>query len=441
MTGRVVVVGLGPAGPELVPTEIDAAIGRIATRFLRTSRHPAAVAVPDAVSFDDVYEREPTLEEVYAVIVDELAAAAAKHGEVLYAVPGSPNVAERTVQLLLASDRVEVDVLPAPSFLDLAWARLGVDPIAASVRLVDGRSFAVDAAGERGPLLVAQTDTQAVLSEVKLAVDADPSQRVTVLQRLGLADEAVYEVPWADLDRAVDPDHLTSLYVASLAAPVAVEIQRFVELVALLRRECPWDREQTHRSLRRHLIEETYEVLEAIDHLDDGPEGYELLEEELGDLLFQVVFHATLAAEEGRFELADVARGIHDKLHGRHPHVFGDVEVGSAEGVVRNWDRIKAVEKGRESILEGIPEALPALLAAQKTQKRAASAGIDAGADRSVTEAAGLAGEPPSEAEAGEVLWAVVDWCRRADVDAETALRGACARARERIASAERARP
>ena len=146
MTGRVVVVGLGPAGPELTPTEIDAAIGRIATRFLRTSRHPAAVAVPDAVSFDDVYEREPTLEQVYAAIVDELAAAAAEHGEVLYAVPGSPNVAERTVQLLSASDRVEVDVLPAPSFLDLAWARLGVDPIAAGVRLVDGRSFAVDAA-------------------------------------------------------------------------------------------------------------------------------------------------------------------------------------------------------------------------------------------------------------------------------------------------------
>ncbi len=141
-----------------------------------------------------------------------------------------------------------------------------------------------------------------------------------VLSRLGLPDESVRTVAWDDLDREVEPDHLTSVFIPVLAAPVAGEVARFAELVRTLRERCPWDREQTHASLTRHLLEETYEVLEAIGALDvEAGEGFEHLEEELGDLLFQVVFHATLAAEEGHFTLADVARGIHDKLVHRHP--------------------------------------------------------------------------------------------------------------------------
>ena len=221
----------------------------------------------------------------------------------------------------MADDRVEVEVLPALSYLDLAWARLAVDPVALGARLVDGRRFATEAAGERGPLLVGQCDQPHVLSDIKLALDDGPE--VVVLQRLGLPDESVQRVAWDDLDRAVEPDHLTSLWIPTLAAPVAGEVARFHELVRTLRAECPWDREQTHASLTRHLLEETYEVLEAIDHVDEeAGTGFEALEEELGDLLFQVVFHSVLAAEEGQFTLADVARGIHDKLYARHPHVF-----------------------------------------------------------------------------------------------------------------------
>src|SRR5205814_1164150 len=153
------------------------------------------------------------------------------------------------------------------SFLDLAWARLGVDPLTAGARLVDGRRFAVEAAGERGPLLVAQCDARHVLSEIKLAVDEPPDEPVTVLQRLGLADESVRHVSWSDLDRAVEPDHLTTLWIPTLGAPVAGELVRFAELVRTLRERCPWDREQSHQTLTRHLLEETYEVLEAIEAL------------------------------------------------------------------------------------------------------------------------------------------------------------------------------
>ncbi|HEX6237649.1 MAG TPA: MazG family protein, partial [Acidimicrobiales bacterium] len=404
---RVVVCGLGPAGPEMVTRAVVDAVARIEHRHVRTSRHPSAGVVGDARSFDAVYESAGTLEEVYAGIVDALAGAAADHGEVLYAVPGSPAVAERTVELLRADDRVAVEVLPGLSFVDLAWLRLGIDPVAAGVRLVDGHRFEAEAAGERGPLLVGQCDTRDVLSEVKLAIGATldgnegteaaraavGAPEVTVLHHLGLPDESVRVVPWDQLDRVVEPDHLTTLYVPELATPVAGELVRFTEVVRRLRTDCPWDRQQTHASLRRHLLEEAYEVLEALDHLDvDAGEGFDMLEEELGDLLFQIVFHATLATEEGRFTLGDVARGISDKLVGRHPHVFGDVTVSSADEVAARWEQLKKAEKGRASVMDGIPATLPALLYAAKVQKAAASQDVDW---RDLTGPAGrAAGEP-----------------------------------------------
>jgi tetrapyrrole methylase family protein/MazG family protein len=434
----VVVVGLGPAGPDLVTAAATDAIARAGRRFLRTRRHPAAPVVGEAESFDHLYERAESLDEVYAGIVDALVAAAERDGEVLYAVPGSPVVAERSVELLQADGRVAVELVPALSFADLAWVRLGVDPLARGVRLVDGHRFATEAAGERGPLLVAQCDTPDVLSEVKLAVgevvDATAGEgggelAVTVLQRLGLPDESVVTLPWHELDRAVEPDHLTSVYVPELAAPVAGEVAAFAEVVRRLRAECPWDRQQTHHSLRRHLLEEAYEVLEAIDHLDvEAGEGFEALEEELGDLLFQVVFHATLAAEEGQFTLADVARGISTKLIGRHPHVFAGVEVADADEVAARWEQLKKAEKGRASVMDGIPAALPALLYATKVQKKAASQGVDW---RTL-----VAGDA-ALSETGRRLLDVVDAARAAGDDPETELRIAAERLRDRFRALE----
>jgi len=436
-----VVAGLGPAGPDLLTAATTAALARIPLAFLRTSRHPAASAVPGARTFDALYDGAATIDEVYAGIVDALVAAAqaAPGQEVLYLVPGSPAVAERTVELLRADDRVDLEVLPALSFLDLAWDRLGVDPLAAGARLVDGRRFAEEAAGERGPLLVAQCDSALVLSDVKLAVD-DPPAVVTILQRLGTPDESVREVAWDDLDRVVDADHLTSLWIPSLAAPVGRELLRFAELVRTLRRRCPWDREQTHATLGRHLLEEAYETVEAIEHLGD-PDGMDHLEEELGDLLFQVYFHTTLAAEEGHFTLADVARGIHDKLVHRHPHVFGDVQADTAGQVVANWDRIKTAEKGRASVMEGIPAALPSLLHAAKVQRRAASLGFDwesvEGAYPKVTEELEELRAEPSEEELGDLLFAVVNVARHLGFDPEGALRGATGKFRDRFGAVE----
>jgi len=419
---RVVVVGLGPGGADLVTAAATDAIARVDVRFVRTTRHPSAHVVDPATSFDDVYERSTRQEEVYRAIVDALVDAASAHGEVLYAVPGSPLVAEQTVQLLLADPRVDVDVVPALSFLDLAWVRLGVDPLTDGVRVVDGQSFAVQAAGERGPLLVAQCDSVDVLSDIKLAVEGEPPSSVVVLQRLGLPDESVRTVTWEELDR-IEPDHLTSVFVPRMAEPVGAELVRFHELVRRLREQCPWDQEQTHESLGKYLLEETYEALEAIERLDpEDPATIAHLEEELGDVLFQVYFHSVIATQEGWFGLADVARGVHDKLFSRHPHVFGDVAVSGADQVVQNWEAIKKAEKGRTSVFDGITSTLPALLYADEIVRKAER--IDASVD--------VAGD-----DVGERLLRLVVEARRAGVAAESALRRAADALRARAAAHE----
>jgi tetrapyrrole methylase family protein/MazG family protein len=369
---------------------------------------------------------------------------------VAYAVPGSPFVAERTVVMLRGDGRVQVEVVAAPSFLDLVWERLGIDPVAAGVRLVDGASFAAEAAGERGPLLVAQCHSRQLLSDIKLAGDdaagEDTGRTAVLLHHLGLPDEQVREVLWADLDRSLEPDHLTALWVARLAAPVAVELARLDELVHTLRARCPWDRRQTHGSLAGHLLEETYEALDAIEVVaatepEVAPEAVDHLAEELGDLLFQVYFHAVLAGEEGHFTLADVARGVHDKLVARHPHVFGDVVADTPEQVAANWEVLKKSEKGRTSVTEGIPSALPALALAAKLQGRAASVGLErpdeAGVRRQLVAAVERLGPGSSADAVGEALFALVDLARLVGVDPETALRARAGAFRRQIEARE----
>ncbi len=456
---RIVVVGLGPGGTQHITDETRAAIDRIPHRHLRTSVHPSAHLVPDAISHDDLYETAESFDDVYVEITNRLITAANEHGEILYAVPGSPLVLERTVRYLrerASNDgRIELEVLPAMSFLDVAWARLGIDPIEASVRLVDGHEFATAAAGERGPLLVAHTHANWVLSDIKLAVEgADGDDQVIILHALGTDGEQIVETTWADLDQTIDADHLTSIYIPHLATPVGQEYVRFHELTRTLRERCPWDIEQTHETLIPFLLEETYEVVDALQALDpENPATDDDLIEELGDLLYQIEFHATIAEQEGRFTIADVAQGVHDKLVRRHPHVFGPKDgdmanAGDTETVLTNWDEIKRVEKNRTSVFDGIPRSLPSLAYAQKVGRKASKVGFDwpdvegafpkiAEETSELSEAMEQGDSDASTDELGDLLFAVVNVARHLGIDAELALRAASDKFRSRFESVE----
>lgn len=448
MADRIVVVGLGPAGADHLLPVARAALELAPNRFARTARHPA---VDDLVaegvtftSFDDVYDAAPDFESAYREIAARLVAAAHEHGEVAYAVPGNPAVAERTVAWLRADATVDVELVAGVSFADLAWVRLGVDPMDGDTRVVDGRS--IDEADLAGRLLVAQCDNGFVLSDVKLALleHLGPDTPVTVLQRLGLPHEQVTVVPLEELDRgAVTPDHLTSVFVDAGAVGAARELVRLLQLAKRLRDPggCPWDAEQTHHSLTRYLLEEAYEVVEAVEHLSTA--GYAPLEDELGDVLYQVVFHAIIAQEAGEFTMADVARGIHDKLVRRHPHVFGDVVATESDDVVRNWEQIKKEEKGTTSIMAGITPGLPSLIYTHKLFRKAASVGLAPGTcedalDRIDAAVAGLRADEDVERHLAQVLAASVIVARASGVDAESALRGWAADYRRRFEAVER---
>lgn len=208
------------------------------------------------------------------------------------------------------------------------------------------------------------------------------------------------------------------------------ELYKLVEVMKKLRGEngCPWDHEQTHETLKPYLLEEAYEVVNAIDSKLDNE-----LEEELGDLLLQIVFHAQIASEQGRFTIDDVARTIVNKLIRRHPHVFSETKVNNSEEVLENWEEIKKGE-GKESVLDGVPESLPALLKARRVQEKVKRVGFDwdniQGAFEKVLEefkelkdAVGRRKKKEIEDEFGDILFSIVNISRFMEIDAEDSLR------------------
>lgn len=448
---RIVVVGLGPGDASLVTASTIRAIENSTVRFLRTSQHPSAHLVPNAQSFDHVYDSADSFEDVYLAIADQLVQAAHTHNDILYAVPGSPLVLERTVAHLRGRTDIDLVIHPAISFLDETWRALNRDPIDNGIRLIDGHIFATAAAGYTGPMLVAHTHANWVLSDIKLSIDdPDPSTPVILLHHLGLPDEQIVHTTWAEMDRSIDADHLTSLFIPELSTPVASELVRFHQLARTLRDQCPWDMEQTHHSLVRYLLEEAYEVVDAISHLDENnPSTDDDLIEELGDLLYQIEFHAAIAEEQGRFTMADVARTVHDKLVSRHPHVFGDVVVSSSADVESNWEAIKKAEKShRTGIFDGVVEAAPSLSLAAKMQQRASRVGFDwpsldgplSKLDEELSEirdAVRLQDATAITDEIGDLLFAVVNVARHLDIDPESALRFAVQKFRSRVEGVE----
>jgi tetrapyrrole methylase family protein/MazG family protein len=370
------VVGLGPGDLAHVTRRAFTLISESPVVRLRTRQHPGARHFDDVESYDEWYDRADDFETLYEAIVDDLVALATKSPtrEVVFAVPGSPTVAERTVELLRERDEVTTITEPAVSVIDVVCATLGRDPMSVGLRVTDALGSSERLVGP-GPLLILQTYSPEVLASVADRLLA--GTEVTVLHHLGLDDEVVTTLGAFELAHFAQADHLTSLWVEGIRGAGAA-MDDLVALMKRLRAECPWDQEQSHASLTRHLLEEAYETLDALETLvrvdaegrSDGA-AVDHVQEELGDLLFQIVFHAELFDEEGQFDLAAVADAVRHKLIGRHPHVFGDVKVTGSNDVATLWEALKQREKGRESITDGVAWQLPALTLYTKLLRKA----------------------------------------------------------------------
>ena len=466
------ILGLGAGDPAALPARNIDALRSGVPVYLRTARHPTvetgAVAEmlralpPETVTaLDDEYERGASFEETYRAIVGRVIDAA-RRGDLVYAVPGHPLWGESTVALLLAAAgdaAIETRVLSAPSFVDACLETLRI-PVTGNLLVLDALTLSADAPNEAlrtadAPLLLYQVHSAAVASETKLALMSagyPDEYGVTVVRAAGVAGtESVRVVPLYRLDRADAGahDHLTTVYVAPLAAgerkPGYYDLVRVMARLRNPDAGCPWDLKQSHKSLRRYVLEEAYEVADALDDLDSGAGDETALCDELGDLLLQVVFHAQLGREAGTFDEGDVCAAIVAKMIRRHPHIFGNVVADDAETVLTNWAAIKRVERGDkpapESVLDGMPRALPALSLALETSKRAVKAGFEwadardllAKVDEELAELrAEMTATVPDaervESELGDLLFTLVNVARRAGIDPEDALRRQTAR-------------
>lgn len=465
MDKLITIVGLGPGDPGMLPMKVWEQLNSGVPVYLRTKIHPTVDWLDKQgikyTALDKYYDRAATFDEVYLQIAREIIRVA-QNGPVIYAVPGHPMVAEESVRLILsfaAKEGIQVRVVPAMSFLDALSASLGLDP-AKGMHILDALSLDEQHPDPRVGTVVTQVYDRITAGEAKLALmEYYPDEHtVTVVRAAGIpGEERIERVPLYELDRLTWLDHLTSLYIEPLAAEPAVTeefnnsettggagedtvyhcsfpLDPLVEVMAALRAEngCPWDREQTHQSLKQYLIEETYEVIDA---LDEGP-MYKICEE-LGDLLLQIVFHAQIASENNHFDMNDVVEAITEKMLRRHPHVFGTTQVKNSQEVLINWDKIKAQERGEESqvkpLLASIPRGLPALLRAEKVQAKAARVGFDwpdyhGALDKVKEELQEViqALQAPNDAavaeEIGDLLFAVVNLARLLEVEAEGAL-------------------
>lgn len=455
--GELIVVGLGAGRKGLMTEETKKLLTEEACVRLRTAKHPTVEELKEEgytfQSFDHVYEEKETFAEVYDTITEACLSLAKREGRLIYAVPGSPLVAEKTVQLLRERAKaygVDLTILPAMSFLEVLYVRLGVDPIN-GLMILDGDDIDRLPLDNTSALVITQVYDRAVASEVKLALmeQYDDEQPITFVRNLGLDDEEVREIPLYELDRQDNIDHLTSVYVPRRERrEQTFDLSPLTDVMETLRSPggCPWDIEQTHESLRRYMIEEVYEVIEAIEN-EDAP----LLCEELGDLLLQIVFHARVAEECGEFSMQDVIDGVTEKMIRRHPHVFGDISVSDAGEVLVNWDAIKAQEKAgqRKGALDGVSPGLPALMAAFKLQKKASKVGFDWEEAKDVwekvreelgelAEASAEGDKEAIEEEFGDVLFSLVNLSRFLHIEPETSLTAANHKFRRRFGFIEK---
>jgi tetrapyrrole methylase family protein / MazG family protein len=436
------IIGLGPGDVDYLSCKAWHTLEKARTVYLHTAQHNSVLHLPKEGTtyhnFDDLYHSGDDLEVIYGQIIERLLDAA-KDDDIVYAVPGDPlvdgmitkRVMERAGQL-----NIDVHIVNGISFIEPALALLDVD-VRDGLQMVDGIAVAVMYHPPINPdkaALIGQVNKNNITDIKKTLLNQYSADfQVKLVHGAGTVKGRVESLPLGEID-GKNIGTTTMLYVPALGEMTSFE--QFQEIIAHLRAPdgCPWDRRQTHESLRQYLLEEAYEVLETIDDGDT-----EALAEELGDLLLQVVLHTQIAIDNGTFQMSDVLRHINTKMVYRHPHVFGTVNVKDSDEVLLNWQALKTQEKANngkseESILDGVPKSLPALLRSYEYQHRAARVGFDwpvvddvrAKFNEELDEVMEVLQEPEKlQDEIGDVLFVMVNWIRWLKIDPENALRDA----------------
>ncbi len=493
----ITILGLGPGSIDDLTLQAQTLLAQAAetsqTVYFRTTIHPTVPALRQRLpqlqitSFDWLYDESADWSSLYQRIADALCTLASQQ-PLLYAVPGHPLVGESSVQLLLKQahqQHLSTQIVAGLSFLEPVCTLVELDPFDRGTQIIDATDLATLESSEVSgkiiptiPLLVGQVYNRRVASAVKLVLsecypDEWPVKLVRAASVHGLAlpamttpdndaiatepmeaeqEETVIKMPLYELDRNHFANHLSTLYVPPVDALTALRVPETLRYITMrLRREpdgCPWDRAQTHQTLTRYVLEESYEVVEAIEEGD-----MDHLAEELGDLLLQVYLHAEVARQAGEFAIGDVFEHINAKLIRRHPHVFGDVEVSNAAQVVQNWDAIKQQEKAqagkpveKESMLDGVPLASPALTITREYHKVATKVGfyykeiedLYKKVEEELQEVHEATSEEHRFEEIGDLLLVAVELAHHYGFDAETALRQANRKFRKRFMHMEK---
>jgi tetrapyrrole methylase family protein / MazG family protein len=442
MAKKIVIVGLGAGDLDQLPLGVYKKLTGSKNIYLRTKEHPVVHELEKEgvhyESFDDIYEKHEQFEDVYEEICMVLLQKAGVE-TIVYAVPGHPLVAEKTVQLLLERGKeqgIEIEIGGGQSFLDALFQALKIDPIE-GFQLLDGTFLKRDDINLTQHVLIGQVYDAFVASDVKLTLmqKLPDDYEIYIVTAAGSKEESIKKIPLYELDREVELNNLTSVYIPPVSDEKLLykEFTKLREIIAELRgpNGCPWDKKQTHESLKKYLIEEAYELIEAINNDD-----IDHMIEELGDVLLQVMLHAQIGEDEGFFSIDDIVESISAKMIRRHPHVFGDMEARDVEAVMKNWEQIKKAEKGdkQASLLKGVGSGLPNLLRAFALQKEAAKVGFDwkdiqpvwEKVKEELEEFQNELEKPERDVnlfkEYGDLLFALVNIARFCDIDPEEAL-------------------
>lgn len=382
--GKISIVGLGPGDYSLISQGALDALSSSHNVYLRTKKHPTLEQLKEKIEYtalDYFYEEEDNFEEVYSKIA-KFIVEKGKNEDLVYAVPGHPRVAEKTVSIieeLCIQNNLELDIIPSMSFVDAMYNYLGFDP-SEGFKLLDAFELEESYIDINTNIIITQIYDPFIVSNVKLKLmeNYDDEQEVCIVNGAGIKElESKTYVKLYELDR--NPElfsYLTSLYIPKSEKKLYNTVNDLQNIMKKLRGPsgCEWDAKQTHESLKKYLIEEAYEVVQAVDNND-----IDELIEELGDVLLQVIFHCQIGEEEGFFNLGDVSNSICNKLIYRHPHVFENVDI-DMNNFDKTWEELKKKEKGETSVTEGlerIPQFLPALTKAEKIQHKAALVGFD----------------------------------------------------------------